>query len=206
MVLNKKIVFLMACISLFLCIMTLQDTYAKYATTTSGTGSLSIARWRILVNNYDVTQNLTSNSIITPVFSGSTHIAPDIIAPTSEGYFDIIIDASDTDVSFNYTINLANNATSSVQDLTLKDYDLTIGEDSEEDLEITDSKITGTINLNDEIKVHKYRVYIFWNDGDGQTMNNVSDTNATPNNSDITDTTRGTAKIDVNVNFIQKTN
>ena len=192
MVLNKKIVILISLFSLLICILTLQDTYAKYTSQATGTTDISIARWRILVNDFDIRQSITSNSLITPVFEGTSHIASNIIAPTSRGYFDVIIDGNDTDVSFNYTINIDVDKSSSVTDLLVTGYELDDGElvniDNGED-------ITGTVYFSDTNKVKKIRVYVMWNDETG-TMDNAADTNATANNTN--------AKINVNVNFTQK--
>lgn len=193
MVLNKKIVILISFFSLLICILTLQDTYAKYTSQAQGTTDIAIARWRILVNDFDVRQNITNNSIITPVFSGTEHIAPNIIAPTSEGYFDVIIDATSTDVSFDYTISANNNESSSVKDLIISGYKIDDGELIETE---NTANITGSINYNDQSKIHTIRVYVKWNDADNSTMDNTQDTNVTKNTTN--------AKIDLSVHFVQK--
>ena len=93
MLLNRKIVLLIACVCLFLCIITLQDTYAKYTSAVNETTDISIARWRILVNNYDIRSSSSTNNLITPVFAGNANIASGVIAPTAQGYFDVVVDA-----------------------------------------------------------------------------------------------------------------
>lgn len=195
MVLNRKIIILMSCISLLLCIVTLQDTYAKYLSSANGTTDISIARWRILVNDFDVRNSITSNSLITPVFSGNNHIAENVVAPTANGYFDIIIDGNDTDISFNYTININTSEDSLVQDIVTTGYQV----DGGEIITSSSSNISGTILLNDLNKVKTIRIYITWVDqalNQDETMNNQDDTNATKELNAV-------AKLDVNVNFIQ---
>ena len=117
MLLNRKVILLAGFLCVFLCILTLQDTYAKYTSAVNETTDISIARWRILVNDFDIRSNSTTENLITPVFSGNANIASGVIAPTAEGYFDIVIDATGTDLSFAYTISVSNSDDSPVSDI-----------------------------------------------------------------------------------------
>ena len=123
----QKIAFLLTMISLCLCIYVIKDTYAKYITNANGNAELQIARWKIIINNQDVEQNSNLTSAITPVFEGTNDIASNVIAPTAEGYFDLLIDASNTDVSFDYEITTSDNENSSVSDIVLSAYSLNDG-------------------------------------------------------------------------------
>ena len=80
---KRKIAFFVALMSLFYCLTFMQDTYAKYLSSATATTNLTIARWNILVNNQDVANNSNFSETISPVFQGSTYIAPDVIAPTA---------------------------------------------------------------------------------------------------------------------------
>lgn len=191
MTFNKKIVVLISCVSILLCILTVQDTYAKYSTSNNALADISIARWRILVNDFDVRNNLSSETVIQPVFSGNENIQDGYIAPTAKGYFDIVVDATETDVSFDYVISVGQNEDNQVTDLVITGYKL---DDSDELIESTD--ITGTINYDDENKTKSIRVFIEWNDSETQEMNNAADT-ATTTPSDAT------AKLDVGISFVQ---
>ena len=190
MLLNKKIVLLLACVSLLLSIVTLQDTYAKYTSGINEITNVSIARWRILVNDFDIRTNSTTTNLITPVFAGNENIASGVIAPTATGYFDIIVDAEGTDLSFIYDISISNTEDSLVSDIIVTGCTL-----NGEALTITNNKITGTISLSEQ-RVNTFRVFIEWNDGDGQTMNNSADTSTTMAEESI-------AKINVNAHFTQ---
>lgn len=191
---NKKIIFLIFCISILLCILTMQETYAKYSTSNNATSNMSIARWRILVNNFDVRNDLSTETVIQPVFSGNNNISDGYIAPTANGYFDILIDATETDVTFDYQISLNQNANNQVVDLAITGYSI----DNGEVVNYNNSNIIGTINKTDANKTKQIRVFVTWNDGEGSTMNNEADTNTTGDNA--------TAKMDVNLHFIQKAN
>ena len=190
MLLNRKFVLLLALVSLFLCIVTLQDTYAKYTSAVNETTSASIARWRILVNNYDIRNSSTTSNLITPVFAGSANIASGVIAPTATGYFDIVVDASGTDLSFVYTFTIANNEDSLVSDIVVTGCTL-----NGQALNISNNTVTGTIRLSDQ-RVNTIRVFIEWNDGNGSTMTNAEDTSTTMEDEPV-------AMIDVSAHFIQ---
>lgn len=189
---KNKIKFFIALISLVYCISLIQDTYAKYVSSASGNATMSIARWNILVNDTDIKNNSNFTNTITPVFEGNENIANNVIAPTSTGYFDIVLDGANADVSFNYTINLDVDETSDVSDLVIEKY--TIGSDSTE--YTYDGTISNNIILTDVNKTISYRFYVTWNDSETASMDNVGDTLAAG----------GEAKIAVSINFIQLKN
>ena len=160
---------------------------------------INIARWQVLVNNEDVTSAATLNNVITPVFPGNNNIAEGVIAPSAEGYFDIIIDATSTDVSLRYEVTTSPNEESIVQDLILSGYSIDGGERQNiiED-ENGNFKVQGEIRYNSQDKDITLRVYIKWNDNqeDGATMTNSDDTSTTQEEESV-------AKVNVNLKFIQ---
>lgn len=190
MLLNRKVILLAAFLCVFLCILTLQDTYAKYTSAVNETTDISIARWRILVNDFDIRSNSTTENLITPVFSGNSNIASGVIAPTAEGYFDVVIDATGTDLSFAYTISVSNSDDSPVSDIKVTNCTL-----NGTTIPFVDDVITGNISLTDQ-RVNTIRVYIEWFDGTGENMNNAEDTSTTMLEDSV-------AKINVNANFTQ---
>lgn len=189
----KKFRLLIAFISLLMCLTFIQDTYAKYVNNVNGEANLTIARWKILVNNEDITTGSLAQEVITPVFSGTDYIKSDVIAPTSTGYFDIIIDAKDTDVSFNYTITVNASSESSVTDLVTTGYSINDGEVI--NFENYNENITGTIDYN-TIDITTIRVYVMWNDSDSNNMDNNADTIAAT-------TEESKALLNVSLSFIQ---
>ena len=189
MLLNRKFVLLIAIICLFLSFTTIQDTYAKYTSAVNETTDIAIARWRILVNNYDIRSSSTTSNLITPVFAGNTNIASGVIAPTATGYFDIVIDATGTDLSFGYTINIENSVNSLVSDVRISNCTM-----NGSPITVSNGVVTGNIRLNDA-RVNTLRVYIEWFDGNGQLMDNAADTSATGDNT--------VASINVSANFVQ---
>lgn len=114
---SKKFYILICIILIVLLIFTVIQIYAKYLTSAEGNTNLTIARWNILVNNQSIKDNSDISNSIVPVFPGNDNIAEGIIAPTSEGYFDLYFDFSAADVSFKYEINTSVTEESSVKDL-----------------------------------------------------------------------------------------
>ena len=190
MKLNRKIFFFIALMSLFYCVSLMQETYAKYISSASATADLTVARWSILVNNQDIVDNSNFTNTITPQFAGTTHIKQGVIAPTAEGYFEIELDGTDTDVSFDYTISVGPADDNTVTDLKISRY-------------VTDNvtynytgDITGTFLLNDQNKTKNITFYVEWNDDAlTETMDNFDDSAATID---------GVAALEVTVNVIQK--
>ena len=174
------------------------DTYSKYITSTSGSANVRIARWKIMVNNQDVVTNNDVSSVIEPVFSGSNDVAPDVIAPGVEGYFDITIDGSDTDVSFNYTIYTDDNENSDVSDLILSGYSIDGGSRQSITSQNGQISITNSILYNQVDKDVTVRIYFKWNDDEnnGALMDNSDDTDAAK-------TQNASARITVGVRFVQ---
>lgn len=195
---NQKIKFILACISLIICLSFIKETYAKYITEASGQANITIAKWKILVNNEDVINNNNITQTITPNFTNNENIKDNVIAPGATGYFDLIIDPTNTDVTFSYEITTSIHKDSSVQDLIITGYSKDEGETitfSKEE----EKKITDIIFYNPENKSTKIRVYITWQDDETELMNNQADTSATLTENSL-------AKVNVNIKFIQKPN
>jgi len=190
MLLNRKFVLLIACICLFLSVTTLKETYAKYTSSVNETTDIAIARWRILVNDYDIRSSSTTSNLIQPVFAGTTNIASGVIAPTATGYFEIVLDASGTDLAFNYTFTITNASNSLVSDIRVTSCTV-----AGVPVTVTNGTVTGTVRLSDP-RVTRIIVYIEWLDGTGETMDNAADTNTTLAEESV-------AKLNVNANFIQ---
>lgn len=189
----KKKLILLVVLSIILCLFFVQESLAKYITAADETANISIARWKILVNDEDIRDENTVNTVINPVFLGNDNIAENIIAPTSEGYFDLIIDAREADVSFKYKISMSVNQNSSVKDLVATKYVVNGGEPIT--MDINNQTIENTILYGNNNSTINIRVYIVWNDGDGSLMDNSADTLAT--------TSGNSAMMNVSLNFTQ---
>ena len=191
---NRKFRMLLACISLFLLINAVQETYAKYVSSADANSSFSIARWAFTVNNQDVVNNNNFSNTIVPTFDADANIASGVIAPTSTGYIDVVIDSSNVGVSFDETITLSRAAGSTVNDIIFKGYKLNNG-----NMVLFGSDptvITSTHLLCEQTTVNTYRIFLEWNDNPvTENMNNAADTQAAKS---------GSAGVRVTINFVQK--
>lgn len=193
---HKKFLLLLIGICICVLLFFIVQIYAKYITSTEGNTSLTIANWNILVNNMSIMGDSDISSSIVPVFPGTEHIASGIIAPTAEGYFDLNLDFTDVDVSFQYDISVSTDESSSVQDLVAIGYSLDDGEKII--FENYNDPISEIIELSSDLETRKVRVYIMWNDDEtSQSMTNDADTLSTSSESQ--------PLLHVNVSFTQIT-
>ena len=191
---SRKVRFFIALFSMLLLFNMSEGSYAKYVSSAEAGSNIAIAKWAFKVNDQDVLDENDFSETIMPVFDGSSYIAPGVIAPGSEGYFDIEIDSSDTDVNFTETIFLALAEDNTVDDLKIIGYKKNNGSF----IEFTnETAIVNNVNYNDTDRVNSYRIYVKWLDGEGETMNNASDTGASKN---------GVASVAITTNFIQRVN
>lgn len=198
---NKKILLLILAIFICILLFSIVQIYAKYLTSTSGKTGITVARWNISVNNKSIKNNSDISADIEPIFKGNSHISPNIIAPTAEGYFDLVFDFSDVDVSFKYEINVSSDENSSVPDLVSTGYSIVDSEVIPDDWDVHkfenfNEPISDTILLGSNLTKRTIRVYILWNDDETtSTMTNEQDTDSTK--SDLQ------ALLDVNISFTQ---
>ena len=166
-------------IFIFLVIVTLafiylfQVSYAKYRKLINAQVDVNVASWRIKVNNEDVRNKKTLTNTIKPVFLETDYSKADVIAPGSEGYFDIIIDTSNVDVNLNYEVTVDNTTDSTISDLIVTSY-IVNPDTNEEKIDYVD-KISNDIVYNDEETT--IRIFIKWDDSEGSSMSNEEDTN-----------------------------
>lgn len=192
---SRKFRLLLACISLFMLFDLIQDTYAKYITSADASSNFTIARWAFTVNNQDVVASSNFSNTIVPVFDTNANIASGVIAPTSTGYFDVTIDSSEVGVSFDEIITLSKPNSNTVTDLIFTGYKK--NNDPVVNFGNNTTTITTAHLLGENTTVNTYRFYIEWIDGNGETMDNESDTTAS---------TEGTAAVSINIQFIQRAN
>lgn len=129
---NFKVKILGALVPLCLLLCFMSNTYSRYVADTTGNLKMSFAQWQILVNNDDITSNSSSSIILTPVIDENKYVESNKIAPASSGYFDISIDPSNVDVSFNYSITL-DVVNENIPDLIITKYAILDNDYNEED-------------------------------------------------------------------------
>lgn len=121
---DRKILYIIASLSLICSILTIKETYSKYITSAEGNANLSIASWKIKINDQNILSNTSITNTINPIFEGNENVTDGYIAPKSKGYFDIIIDTTNVDVSYEYIVNTRVSEKSSVKDLIVTGYSI----------------------------------------------------------------------------------
>lgn len=191
MIIKKKFRLLLALIALFICLSSIEKTYAKYITSASGNTDVTISRWNIKLNDFDITNGSNFTNAIVPTFNGDEYTSAGIIAPRAEGSFSISIDGSETDTAYSLDFDIGISDNSAVKDLVITKY--TIGDDPTE--YNYDGNLVTNFNLGDN-KIITYNFFIKWNDDETtETMSNADDTTAAYNN--------GKAIMNVNVKITQ---
>lgn len=104
-------IFYLGLLTLVLALVTtslVSGTFAKYVTTASGTGTVTVAKWAVTINGVAATTETTS-----PTFTfdlGSTTdpnvVALDKVAPGSQGSFALTCDTDGTQVAHSVSVTL----------------------------------------------------------------------------------------------------
>ena len=179
MAMKFKIFLVISSLALTLSLMS--NTYSRYVADVDSNIDLLFAKWQILVNENDITNNTTTSINITPVMEENGNVAENTIAPSSKGYFDIDIDPSNAGVSFDYSINL-NIEDENMPDLMISKYAI-LDKDYNEGDQITattilNNTIDGTVDY--DATAHEpftVRVFFEWYEGVDEKMDDEADTN-----------------------------
>lgn len=179
MAMKFKIFLVISSLALTLSLMS--NTYSRYVADVDSNIDLLFAKWQILVNENDITNNTTTSINITPVMEENVNVAENTVAPSSKGYFDIDIDPSNAGVSFDYSINL-NIEDENMPDLMISKYAV-LDKDYNEGDQITattilNNTINGTVDY--DATAHEpftVRVFFEWYEGVDEKMDDEADTN-----------------------------
>ena len=181
---KTRIKLLLVLISLSITLSLMSSTYSKYAANTTGNFEVSFSKWQILVNESDITDKNTKEITLMPVIEQNQYIAKNKVAPSSKGYFDIDIDPSNVQLSFNYKITL-NMLNENIPDLVITKYsilDTTHKEQEQQKLKnIQENQIEGTLLYNNELDSFQFepftiRIYFEWYEGEEEQMSDEEDT------------------------------
>ena len=191
---NYRIKILLVFIPLSFLFCFMSNTYSRYVVDTTGNLKMSFAQWQILVNKEDITNNTSSSIVLKPIIDTNSYVKENKIAPSSTGYFDISIDPTNVDVSFNYSISL-KVLNENMPDLMITKYAILKNNfDEEKDTisynDIENNLINGSLDIKDlnvattgdEIENTSFepftiRICFEWYEGkDDEKMNDEADT------------------------------
>ena len=180
----KKVRFILVLISFSVCLGLMSSTYSRYVADATSNIEVLFAKWQILVNQTDITSNTSSTISFVPIIEENNYVESNTVAPSSKGYFDIVVDPSNVGVSFKYTINLAV-ANENMPDLMITKYSILpsnyVEGDPLEVTNLTNNTITNTLNFDKNTTSFKFkpftiRVYFEWYEGTDEKMNDSQDT------------------------------
>ena len=162
---KKKTVLLVICILLALILSFMGGkTFSKYVSEVKGTGTAEIANWVFKVNGKeDVVQNVNLLS----TYHNET-LVNNKVAPGTSGSFNIVVDATGSEVGIDYTIQFLNES-EKPQNLvfTYDNQEYTTIQDLEKDL-------SGTINANDKNKERTITIDWEWQYETGVNENEIN--------------------------------
>ena len=156
---NKKLLYLIFSIFVLLTVYEIINTYGLLETKNKMSVNPSIAKWNVLINGTDIKSG--DNFIVDTVnIDSSDNVLGGKIAPGTKGYFDIVINPTDTETSILYSITF--DFSQVVGSITIdKIEELTSGNLIRTG-ENTYSKIITLEEIENKV-INTIRVYIKWN-------------------------------------------
>lgn len=154
-------------------------TYGIFESNVLQGATIDIAVWEVLINDSVVTNENKTFEIDDIIWNGSENVLNGKVAPGMDGYFDIVINPGNTDVSIRYDIVYDIEYLNQIN----KAFKVTnVEEINDNNLILTDKyTYTGVINLEDinSSKKHVVRTYVKWEDmlenGENDYMVGISD-------------------------------
>lgn len=176
----KKITFLLIVVMILISLNEIRDAYGLFESEKNLTVEKSVAKWNVEINGVDVK---TSEEFLIDSFHSevNSRVVSGKIAPGGTGYFDIVIDPTDTQVSFRYDLSFDFSNLS--ESIIIERIEETLGN---EILRTGENTYTNIFSLDDIENgvTNNIRVYLKWiniesnNDSDssiGIQKNNILD-------------------------------
>lgn len=133
----------------------------------------------ININNNNIHDMDSLSKIMQPVLVENENMnSNETLIPGREGYFDMVLDYNYVDLAFEYTFSIEQLNNTKLADFEIYGYSVIDGENPEV---VETKEIKGVIDPTTELdsngeKKKDIRILFRWNDGEGSTMNNASDT------------------------------
>ena len=177
-----KLKLIIASFILIVLVSFVSDTFSKYISSSQGDLTVSFAKWQILVNDYDITEEANSEILFVPVIEYNENVNENAIAPTTEGYFDIKIDPSNIGLSFKYNIDFKIE-NEDIPDLMISKYAILPESFNEDDdninyIPLESNELSNELIFNKKTKFEPFtiRLRCEWFEGEGEQMSDEEDT------------------------------
>ena len=171
---KSKFKILIVFVTLAFSLSIMSNTYSRYVADATGDVELTFAKWQILVSEEDITDGEEHTIDITPTILENTNVAAGKLAPTSVGYYDIEIDPTNVETSFNYTINILD--IENMPDMLITKYEIIDSLGNSTEYSINNNAITDTVNYSDSLDIFTIRIYFDWYDAEDNQMSDEDDT------------------------------
>lgn len=164
---KNKIIYLICGVMVVVTLYEISNTYAVFQSDNELYVESSVARWNIYVNSKHVR---TYNSFLVDNFVvlENSKVADGKIAPGTSGYFDIVIDPSDTQVAFRY--DLTFDFTNLDSNFVIEKIEEVNGDMVVRTGENTYSNIISLDDIENNV-TNNIRVYIKWNNLEDENEN-----------------------------------
>lgn len=134
---------------LFLMLITISHTYARYTYTSPNSGIVSVAKWHIEINGEEITNGtsgLSGNIRLLNVEDNTTNIDSG-----DECYFDITINPSSTEVSVSYNISIDLDESNLPTGTKITKYEKYTNTGANETLSKTENVNAKTVSISEKI-------------------------------------------------------
>ena len=175
----KKIYILISLIMIFFMIYQVTQSYAKYTSQGIANVQQQAGAWVIEINDSDIssrnsTREFQINSL---TYTSNQYVLANKIAPSTSGYFEIVIDPSGSSVAVRYDVTLDLTELDDVDAINFDSaYTVVNGVETAGVVRTGEYTYSGTISLSDVIanNTTTARFYIAWED-DGTGQNDAED-------------------------------
>lgn len=151
---NKKL-WLIVLIAFLITVISITGSYALFETEGVANKELEIGKWKILVNDEDISlaNTITLNDF---TYSASSHTEDGYFAPGRSASFDIEIDTSESDVSVMYDLDIDDSALDDHPNISLNIINLNTNES------LSANNCSGVILLSDQNRTITLRMTLVW--------------------------------------------
>lgn len=141
---NKRVVITIIIITVVLLMFLAGYSFSKYSTQIDGDGVGKIAEWSFRAGNSNIKEILLKDTI------NEVNLIPGKIAPGTKGNFDIVIDASGSEVEIDYQVNVLSesNLPTNMKYYINKE-DGSVSNEYNSLKELADSELKGNIPINE---------------------------------------------------------
>ncbi len=170
---KKKILILL--LILILLFFILRYAYSKYVNQVDISKDVNVAQWNVKINDQDITQDVHEFLIKDFTWNEESHVQKPKVAPGMQGYFNLKVDTTGTEVSIKYTIEIDESKLREISDINLRVTGLEKDDVKQEMQFDEDGKIIiETIKKLDEIKsdpIDNLKIDVVWENLDTEEGN-----------------------------------